>query len=158
MRPTRTSPTMKRPLPLILFLSSLLVGTSLGCSLRYDADELPRKTDATDDGGDDDADASDVDPGDASGVDPADASPDQPDAAPEPDATVTPGPCGDVGEMCCEDSPSCGFGDPFIECDEDTSMCEECGEQNGPCCETGDECQDLALFGCGLDGICSLLL
>ena len=147
---------MPRPLPtLLLILTSVLFSTAPGCSLRYDADELPRKTDATDDGGDDDADpdASGVDPADASGGDPADASPDQPDASPdEPDAA----PCGDEGLACCASGPACGF-DPFIECNETSSMCEACGYADGPCCETGDECQNLTLFGCGGDGICTLL-
>lgn len=134
-------------------LASLLVCAALGCSLRYDADELPRRSDVTDG---DDADASSVDPADASGVDPADAAPDRADAAPRPDAAVTPGSCGDVGEECCEVSPRCGFGDPFIECNGETSICEECGADGQACCETGDQCQD-SLLGCLLD-ICTPLL
>jgi hypothetical protein len=147
---------MPSRLPTLLILTSVLLFTAPGCSLRYDADELPGKSDATD-GVDDDADASGVDPADASGVQPADASPDQPDAAPEPDAAVNPGICGDEDEMCCENSPVCGWGDPFIECDEKTQTCLECGADGDPCCETGDECQDTLLLGC-LGGICSSLL
>ena len=144
----RTRPTS------LLILLALLVGTASGCSLRYDADELPRKSDATDGH---DSDASGDDPADASGVEPSDASPDQADAAPRPDAAMNPGSCGDVDEMCCEVSPRCGFGDPFIECNAETSMCENCGADGQQCCQTGDECQDTLLLGC-LDGVCSRLL
>ena len=145
---------MPRPHPTLLILTSVLLFTAPGCSLRYDADGLPSKSDATDG---DDADASGGDPADASGVEPADASPDQPDAAPEPDAAVNPGICGDENEMCCENSPVCGWGDPFIECNDKTGMCEECGADGDFCCETGEQCQDPLLLGC-VSGRCAVLL
>ncbi len=141
---------MPRPLPtLLLILTSVLFSTAPGCSLRYDADELPRRSDATDGG--DDPDASGVDPADASGVEPADASPDRPDAAPRPDAAVTEGDCGDEDEMCCKTNPPCGFGNEFIECDEEDSTCKACGHLGEPCCETGAACE--GLLNCPL-GLC----
>ena len=108
------------------------------CSLRYDADELPSKSDDADTGSD--ADASDgEDPPDAA-ISVADAAVSVIDAAPLPDAAVTPGDCGDVDEMCCETDPICGFGNEFIECDEETSTCKSCGTVGEKCCETGPEC------------------
>lgn len=151
MRSSRTSPPMSRSLPtLLLILTWLFLGTAPGCSLRYDADELPRKSDTADV---DPPDASNLDPADASGVEPADASPDPADAAPRLDAAATPGDCGDDTEMCCTTDPACGFGDEFIECNEETSICEACGRLGESCCETGPPCK--GLLNCPL-GLCIL--
>jgi hypothetical protein len=138
---------MPRPSSILLtgLLTGLLASLALGCSLRYDSDDLRpdgvgTESDAGDGGGQADSGAGGRDGGGAdSGAPPA-------DAAPQPDAAENPGACGDHEEMCCASEPRCGFGDPFVECFDGT--CLECGDLNEPCCLIGDECRDLLLSLC----------